>query len=422
MLNSRFRTTAWSLVLAALVVFQVHAGTIPTLTEAQVLTWDSTTALPSGAGFGAKIAVGKAATGTAFAVISAPGAGTAQLFVLGTFATLWQSVPPIQPPSTSQGLPVAFDAYAVYAALEPGGTTSSIRRADTNFELLSGIEGELQALAMSGNTLVIGDPSFFGNSGRVRIYERNAAGNWFLAKTFAGTFGSQLGFSLAVDGPIVAAGAFHQGANGAVHVYGRAETWIELQEILSPASGQSEAWFGFSVALDGDLLAVGSPLLDRNTPPPALSNAGGVYVYEVLTPPFLEFELQALLRPPELTHGDNFGTGVDIAEPVPGKPELLAGSPGEDAGGVFNAGAVYRYLRSGEPDAASWHLVSRMARSVPGETDSLGYSVGFWDGGVLAGAPFPQTDHTGSVLFFDARLFSDGFESGDTSAWTSVVP
>ncbi len=416
--------TAGVLVLAGLAMPAAQAGTVPTLLANQVLAWDDPTPLPPSGEFGATLSLEDTASGSLFLFVGAPNAGAAQLFELGPDTNLWLSHPPILP-TTPQQMPVAVDFYALYATLDPGGATSSLRRADTGQALVSGIDGgEVWALVMSGTTMAIGQPEFFGGSGRVRIYEQTGADTWVHAKTFVGGFPDRLGRSLAIDGAVIVAGAPGRGDNGAVHVYARAASWIELQEIDSPASGQTGAEFGHAVALDGDLLAIGSPFLDRATPPPALIDAGGVYVYEVLTFPFLEFELQALLRPPGLSDVDYFGSSVDVAEPTPGWPVLVAGSPGEDNSGT-NTGAVYRYLRTSDPDASSWHPVSRMVNFDPLDFESLGATVALGQLGVFAGAPSGSTGEdvtTGVVLFFDFRIFADGFESGDTSAWTEVVP
>lgn len=414
-----------TLVATGLTPSAGRAQTVPTYTEKQVLSWDSPTPTAAGSGFGATLTVGETPSGSTLALVGVPGMGAAQFFVLAPGASQWTSLPPLLPPTlpSPASLPMVFDGGPIYATLDPGGTTSTIRNADTGQILLAGINGAVSALAKSGPTLAVADVAFFSDGGRVRIYEQNAAGSWILVKTFVGDVGSKLGSSLAMDGLVVAAGAPLQGANGAVHIYARATEWIELQEILSPATSQDGAWFGLSVALDGAVLAIGSPFLDRSSSAGLTLDVGGVYIYEPRTLPFLLYEIQALLRPSQLTKGDLFGWSVALAEPVAGKPILVAGAPREDAG-AFNAGAVYRYQGLSFPHLPRWCLVSRWVRSTPGENDSLGWRVAFWRSGILAGAPFPQTVsvNPGAVLYFDLGIFSDGFDCGDFSGWSLVVP
>lgn len=418
------RSVVCALALAGLVGLTLGAAAVETRTESETLFWEHTPALPLASAFGATLALEDTAAGTAFAFVGAPGVGAAQLYELGLDETIWGTHTTLFP-TTNQYLPLAIDGFPLYAALDAGGATTSIVRADTGQALVSGISGAgVESLVKSGSTLAFGQPDFFGGSGRVRIYEQNGAGTWVHAETFVGGFGDRLGEALAADGPVVVAGASNEGDNGAVHVYARTTSWIELQEILSPAAGQSDAGFGWAVALDGDLLAIGSPRLDRTTAPGALTNAEGVYVYEVVTLPFLLFELQALLRPPGVNDHDWFGSSVDLVEQSSGAVELAAGAPGDDSG-ANNSGAVYRYLRTGNPHASSWHPVTRMVNSQPVDLEQLGTTVALGQAGVLAGAPFGSFGAgatSGLVLFFDARIFADGFESGDLSAWDTVVP
>lgn len=437
----RLRALTQSLVVApfvaaTLVSPDARAGTVSIFTESETLFWDSEPGLPFDANFGATLAMAESLPGAGIykAFVGAPGAGAARQFEISLDEPGWGGSFSILPTS-AQPMSVAFYGFPIHARLDAGGSTTSILRSDTGVVLVAGLDGgPVEALAIHHfvpgggepqvSFLAVGQPDYFGGAGRVRIYEQNGSGSWVLAETFIGGFPSHLGTALTADGLTVVAGAPDGGDNGRVHVFARAGSWIELQVIDSPATGQTEAEFGAAVALEGNHLVVGSPLLDRNTPPPALTNAGGVYVYDALRFPFLQFELQALLRPPGLAHHDWFGSSVDLLPRTTGAVELVGGAPGDDAG-ANNAGAVYRYLRTGEPDASSWHPVGRMVKDQPVDLEQLGSTVGLEDIGVLAGAPYGQFGGgatSGLVLFFDHRLFADGFESGDTSAWDAVVP
>lgn len=421
-----FRSSVPALLVAVLASSAAHGGTTPpTLTETQRLAWDQSPALPGGAHFGATLASYDDASGTSLVFIGAPEEGAAQVYGKSALLPAWGSQVTLQP-TTSQLLPVACDGFPLYAALDPGGATTSIIQANTGDVLLSGISGgPVASMAKTVGRLAIGQPDYLGGFGRVRIYEQACAGcPWAHAQSFVGPFGSRLGESLDIDGLVLVAGAPNEGDNGAVHIYARAAEWVELQVIDSPASGQTQAAFGKSLALDGDILAIGSPYLDRITPPPALTNAGGVYVYEVTTFPFLEFEIQALLRPPALTHQDWFGSSVDLMQLASGGVELVGGAPGDD-GEADRSGAVYRYLRTRDPDATAWRLESRLVDGQAVALGSLGSTVAVGRYGILAGAPDGEDavgGNSGVVLFFTTRIFADGFESGDTSAWSAVLP
>lgn len=415
-------------VVASAVVAAPPASAGPPLTRTQdqIIAWDfpSMPELPPTAHFGATLAVGEGSAGEAVALIGAPGAPAGQHYELGPGEPFWTPQLTLLGGSP-QPLPADVDTSIIIALLDFGGATTSIEEFGSTTTLVSGIGGgPVETLVKKGDILAVGQPEFFGSAGRVLIYERNSAGTWHLAATFAGGLGDELGRSLAIDGSVLVAGAPKAGDNGAVHIYARGSIWVELQVIDSPAANQLGAEFGGAVALAGDLLAVGSRLLDRTTAPSPLTNSGGVYIYEVVTFPFLEFELQALLRPPTASDHDWFGTSVDLEELTPGWPELVAGAPGEDDG-AMDAGAVYRYLRSKHQHASGWRLADRLTSSQPVLLDKLGTTVARGKAGVLAGAPYGSSgegSNSGLVLFFDARIFADSFESGDASAWTEVQP
>jgi hypothetical protein len=150
------------------------------------------------------------------------------------------------------------------------------------------------AVALSGNVLVVGAPSEDSSgvvdSGAAYVYELTASG-FSLVRRLKSASPSRLGWfgvTVAISNDWVAVGApAEQGLvnaqtgpyGGAVHVYRRtAPNQVESEEDLLVAPGPELAGFGMSIALAGDRLAVGAPGADcpgRATP----NNAGAVYLY-----------------------------------------------------------------------------------------------------------------------------------------------
>ena len=141
------------------------------------------------------------------------------------------------------------------------------------------------------------------NAGAVYVYQRAAASNtWtFQQKLVAGASppnyewcarrgNYKFGASVAIDGVgaggggLVAVGAINQAQvpyedkYGSVFVYGRDGLGgFELRARLDEGSGsQNEDWFGYSVSLSGDLLAVGAPRAFRTQQP---GGRGAAYVF-----------------------------------------------------------------------------------------------------------------------------------------------
>ena len=69
----------------------------------------------------------------------------------------------------------------------------------------------------------------------------------------------KFGWSVAVDGDVTAiASLVHDDSAGAVYIFSRTgETWNQ-QTILQASESAFDDWFGHSLAIDGDTMAVGA--------------------------------------------------------------------------------------------------------------------------------------------------------------------
>jgi len=117
--------------------------------------------------------------------------------------------------------------------------------------------------------------------------------------------------------------------------------------------------------------------------------------------------------------------------------DLAVGAIGEMVEGVSDAGAAYLFFGSsagiGGGTMSGQKVVARAGLGIgaPGPDDLLGWALAIGDfdgdgwGDLLAGAPFDdnagQVDAGGVQLLYGA-LFADGFESGGSAFWSSVVP
>ena len=120
------------------------------------------------------------------------------------------------------------------------------------------------ALAADGATLVVArTPALASDSGHgsVYLYHRSAAGKWELAgRPIEGDRGAQFGNAIAVSGDLLLIGAPGEAAGGSVRIYRRAGdgSWSAAGSL--PAQGVvANDRFGWSIAVDGDRVAVGAP-------------------------------------------------------------------------------------------------------------------------------------------------------------------
>ncbi len=176
---------------------------------------------------------------------------------------------------------------------EPGGNIPISYLGATSLGLnLTAISNNARAIAVSGNTLVVGDGFRNSFSGGFAAFQE-PAGGWASASNLApvlvrnttfATQGPGLGMSLAVDGDYLVVGAPWTDApngrrdNGTVLQFRRTGgIWTE-STTLRPAEPFAASSFGVDVAVSGGTYAIGDAYFGDQAS--AGSNGGRVYVYE----------------------------------------------------------------------------------------------------------------------------------------------
>jgi hypothetical protein len=117
------------------------------------------------------------------------------------------------------------------------------------------------ALDIDGDTLVLGSNLAADHGvGNARIYERTASGEWKKELELRPETDkyAEFGYSVAIDGDTVAVGApafYYPSPKAAVYVYVRKNgEWIKQAKITDPTNNRT--LYGWNVALSGDLLAI----------------------------------------------------------------------------------------------------------------------------------------------------------------------
>jgi len=193
-------------------------------------------------------------------------------------------------------------------------------------------------------------------------------------------------------------------------------TWSFHQTIASP-SPQPQAGFGWRVALSNNWLAISAPFEDVA---PFGAETGTVYLYRLNF--FHLYELIAVL------HGSQAGARFGDALALSGDT-LLVGAPrwrsADPAPSGTLQGSAFVYWRDGSTFVEKFQLLASDAAL----GDGFGSSVSLGSGRAFVGAPYRDVSSTadsGAVYLFPrqvvAPLFSDGFESGGTTAWSEVTP
>jgi|JI6StandDraft_1071083.scaffolds.fasta_scaffold00569_9 hypothetical protein len=287
-----------------------------------------------------------------------------------------------------------------------------------------------RAVAISGNTLIVGAPyedsvanSVNGNpldntaaaAGAAYVFI-SSGGTWSLqAYLKAGNSGAgdQFGYSVAISGDTVIVGANQEdgsattinGTNnnsasnaGAAYVFTRSGTSWSQQAYLKPNNTGAGDQFGFSVAISGDISVVGAYLEDGSATTingannNSATDAGAAYVFNRSGTTWTR---QATLKPNNTGAGDFFGYSVAVSGTTvvvgAGKEDGSATSVnGTSNNSATDAGAAYAFILTG----STWSQQAYLKPSNTGAGDWFGGSVAISGETVVVGAPWEDGSAT----------------------------
>jgi hypothetical protein len=293
------------------------------------------------------------------------------------------------PASAAASPPAAGPPVPALPALSPGGSGSWLPAllALQQAELLApdGAADDLFgcSVAVSGETAIVGarwdDTDRGAKAGSAYVFVR-AGGSWSLQTHLTaedGAVNDRFGTSVAVSGDIVAVGVpgyDHSGANdaGAAYVFVRSGASWSFQDKLLALDPHTEDYLGVTVALSGDTALIGARWddTDRGT------NAGSAYVF---TRSGAAWNQQGRLTASDGAAEDYFGESVALSGDT-----AVVGAYWHDTIAGANAGAAYVFVRSG----AVWTQQQQLTASDGAAGDALGTSVAVSGDTAVAGAPY----------------------------------
>lgn len=287
------------------------------------------------------------------------------------------------------------------------------------------------SVAISGDTVVVGaaweNANGLYHAGSAYVFMRDSGGAdaWGqVAKLTASDAAEkdEFGTAVAIEGDTVVVGAvgdLHPGlpGMGSASIFmrhlGGADTWGPLTTITGSDIEAGDE-FGASVVISGDSLVVGV----------AGSTGEKAYVFERDLDGDDAWGQAAKLTASDAGSKDDFGRSVAID-----RDAVVVGAEFGDVGGLSAAGSAYVFLRDqGGPNA--WGEAAKLTASDADNEDRFGVSVAIDNSIAVFGADGDDdlgfTNH-GSVYVFELvhpslPLFADGFESGDTGAWSASMP
>ncbi|ACY13233.1 FG-GAP repeat protein [Haliangium ochraceum] len=299
--------------------------------------------------------------------------------------------------------PVAEYAY---------GKASNAQSSD-NFGYRVALWGDTLAVAApyedSAATGVNGEQNDNSLSGSGAVYIFRRSGNeWqqeaYLKASNSGEF-EQFGGSLALSGDSLAVGTIYESSaatgingdqadesaatSGAVYVFRRTGTDWQQEAYIKASNTATYDYFGNSVALWGNRLAVGAygedsaaMGIDGDQLGNGASSSGAVYTFLRTESGWVQ---EAYIKASNTDSSDQFGYSVDLWQ-----DRLVVGAVGEDSsatgidgdqldGSLSSSGAVYVFRHQD----AGWQQEAYIKASNPAANDLFGYSVAL-DGTTLA--------------------------------------
>jgi hypothetical protein len=201
------------------------------------------------------------------------------------------------------------------------------------------------SVAIDGDHALIGapyaPPPFFTGAGAAWVYRRNPGGQWIEQAKLEASDGIDhigFGYSVAIDGDVIVVGAERGvAANtvaGAAYVFRRqGNNWAEEAKLVANDPAYHD-FFGAAVAVDGDVIVVGAKEDDPNG-----DGSGSAYVFRRNQATGVWSQQQKLVAS-DGNAGDNFGGSVSVDG-----PRMVIGAWLAD-GDTTTTGAAYLFRAS----------------------------------------------------------------------------
>lgn len=207
----------------------------------------------------------------------------------------------------------ASDAGSVYAFTRAGSTWTQQQILPAMTGAAAGDKaGENGAISINNDTIAVGAPAKSSNSGRVAIYQRQLTSwtNTIVLQSPVADATGQFGSSVSVLGDTLAVGAKNSAVTaataGAAWIFTRTNgTWSTAGTSLVPTGLATGDNLGFSIALSGNTVLIGSPGRATNT--------GAAYAFTFANGAWTQ---QARLLAPDAASADFFGWSVAMSGEV----------------------------------------------------------------------------------------------------------
>ena len=250
------------------------------------------------------------------------------------------------------------------------------------------------SVAISGDTMVVGDYRDNNHKGSAYIYERNTSGEWLPIKKIMASdeeSGDNFGWSVTISGDTVVVGAL---LSSSAYIYernnGGSNNWGETKKLID-SDGVINDGFGWSVSISENTVVVGNSRDDDNG-----IVSGSASIYERNQGGNNNWgEVKEILASDRETF-DRFGQSVAISGNT-----VVIGAYGNDDNGIAS-GSVYIYERD-NGGSNNWGEVKKITASDGEAFTRFGDSVAILGDALVVGASRDNDNgnNSGSAYIFE---------------------
>ncbi len=262
------------------------------------------------------------------------------------------------------------------------------------------------SVAIDGDFAVVGSNQADRGFGGAAYILQRFSGGWVVIHAIFGpgtVFGDRFGDSVAISGDTIVVGDGYESSRGinqgAAYVYSRnqggADKWGLVKTLRSSATYSNNGYFGYSVAISGDMIAVGAQGEDSFT--------GAAYIYYRNLGGTNNWGENKRIVLAQVTYGDMFGTSVALSP----NGTLVVGAQGTDTFAGADQGMVYLFGRY-EGGNDNWGKIQQMTSENGGANNYFGNSVAISSTDtIIVGAP-GYASNTGAAYIYNLGSWGVG--------------
>ncbi|MBI1382313.1 MAG: hypothetical protein GC161_14645 [Planctomycetaceae bacterium] len=252
------------------------------------------------------------------------------------------------------------------------------------------------SVALDGDVALVGRQAdgTLNAKGSVYVFQRQPNGAWVQTQKIVQHDAEAWAFGWALDldgtrAAIPAKGAGSLGPKARVYIYELEDGQFVEKAKLKPSLDNLSDWFGASLDLDGDRVAIGAPK----------GGTGRAYIFD--RQPDGMWTEQALLLPGDLASADQFGYAVALDQ-----DRVAISAPFHDQPWI-NHGAIYIFERGND----AWPQTAKISVLGNTPTPRLGFAMGLVDDDLFAGSPGDATFASSAGATYHFRHQTGGWQT-----------